>query len=97
VHVLLGAAAVAGPDRAEDHHALLYAKGPLALHALRQELGDQAFFTVFKSLLSSFPMKDASTRDAIAITSLVTKKDYGPWFERYVLGTEWPTDKGKQD
>ena len=43
------------------------------------------------------PMKDATTKDVIAITNLVTKKDYGPWFERYLLGTEWPPpEKGKQ-
>ena len=89
---------VAGEYRFEESHALLYAKGPLVLHALRQEIGDQAFFTVFKSLLSSFPMKDATTKDVIAITNLVTKKDYGPWFERYLLGTEWPPlEKGKND
>jgi hypothetical protein len=89
---------VAGEDHFEESHALLYAKGPLVLHALRQEIGDQAFFTVFKSLLSSFPMKDATTKDAIAITNLVTKKDYKPWFERYLLGSEWPPlEKGKSD
>jgi hypothetical protein len=89
---------VAGEDRGLEYQALLYAKGPLVLHALRLEIGDQAFFTVFKSLLSSFPMKDATTKDVIAITNLVTKKDYGPWFDRYLLGTEWPAlEKGKQD
>jgi aminopeptidase N len=89
--------AVAG-DQFQDYQALLYAKGPLVLHALRQEIGDQAFFTIFKSVVSSFPMKDATTKDVIAITNLVTKKDYGPWFERYLLGPEWPPlEKGKLD
>ena len=82
-----------GDDQFDEYYGLLYAKGPLVLHALRQELGDQAFFTVFKSLLSSFPMKDATTADVIAITGLVTKKDYRPWFERYILGSEWPPEK----
>jgi hypothetical protein len=32
-------------------------------------------------------MKDATTKDVIAITNLVTKKDDTPWFERYLLGS----------
>lgn len=82
-----------GDDRALEHDALMLAKGPLVLHALRLELGDQAFFTTFKSLQSSFPMKEATTADVIAITGLVAKKDYKPWFERYLLGSEWPPEK----
>jgi hypothetical protein len=40
----------------------------------------------------------ATTKDVIAITNLVTKKDYKPWFERYLLGSEWPPlEKGKSD
>jgi hypothetical protein len=89
---------LAGEDKFEEYNALLHGKGPLLLHALRQELGDQAFFTVFKSLVSSFQFKDATTADVIAITKLVAKKDYGPWFERYLLGSEWPSpEKGKSD
>jgi hypothetical protein len=79
-----------GGDEWLDENALLYAKGPLVLHALRLELGDNRFFTVFKSLLRSFPMQDVGTRDVIGLTNHVTQRDYGPWFERYLLGTDWP-------
>lgn len=84
---------IEGPDAYEDQSALLYAKGPLVLRALRRELGDDVFFTVFKSLLRSFPMKDVSTRDVVGLTNFITKKDYAPWFERYMLGSEWPPEK----
>lgn len=81
---------LAGPDAGRDRMALLYAKGPLVLHALRQELGDNAFFTVFKSYLKNFPDKPAQTKHVIGITSVVAKKDFGPWFDRYLLGPGFP-------
>lgn len=84
---------LAGEGAERDRFALLYAKGPLVLHALRQELGDNAFFTVFKSYLKNFADKPAQTKHVIGITSVVAKKDFGPWFERFLLGPEFP--KGK--
>lgn len=82
---------LAGPEAWRDRMALLYAKGPLVLHALRQELGDNAFFTVFKSYLRNFAEKPAQTRHVIGITSVVAKRDFGPWFERYLLGPGFPS------
>lgn len=80
-------------DRAgEDRNGLLYGKGPLVLHALRKELGDDAFFTLFKSFLKSFNFKCAETRHVIGLTNFVTKKDWQPFFDRYLFGTEWPED-----
>jgi hypothetical protein len=74
----------------EDREALLYGKGPLVLHALRAELGDQTFFLILKSYLKSFYFKPAETRHFIGLTNFVTKKDYTDWFNRYLLGTDWP-------
>lgn len=71
-----------------DRRALLYARGPLMLHALRQELGDQAFFSIFKSLVRSFPGKPAGTRDVLTLARLVTGQEQRPFFDRYLFGTE---------
>jgi hypothetical protein len=83
---------LAGIKAAEenDRVALLYGKGPIVLHALRKELGDQVFFTICKSYIKSFAFKPAGTKDFIELTNFVTKKDYTEWFNRYLLGTEWP-------
>lgn len=35
------------------------------------------------------------TEDVIQIASLVTKKDYHDWFDRYIYGTETPPVKIK--
>ena len=74
----------------EDRFGLLYAKGPLVLHALRQELGDNAFFTVLKSFVTNFRFKSGETRHFIGVTNFVAKKEMTPFFDRYLLGTEWP-------
>jgi len=81
---------LSGDSGAEDRAALLYGKGPLVLHALRLQLGDQVFFTILKSFLKSFHFKPAETRHFIGLTGFVTKQDYSDFFNRYLLGTEWP-------
>ena len=81
---------LSGEEAFSDRFGLLYGKGPLMLHALRQELGDQVFFTLLKSFISNFRFKWAETAQFIRITSVIAKKDYQPWFDRYLLGTESP-------
>ena len=80
-----------------DWQALLYAKGPLVLHAIRLELartagsrqeGDRLFFTWLRSYIKNFTFRTAETRHLIGILSQITKRDWQPWFERYVYGTE---------
>jgi hypothetical protein len=86
-------------DAAMDRYYLLYGKGPLVLHALRQELarvlgsqekGDAAFFTWMRAYVKNFTYKPAATRHLVGILNQMTKHDWEPWFERYVLGTETP-------
>jgi hypothetical protein len=77
---------------------LLYAKGPLVLHALRLELqreagkeeGERQFWIALRSYLKSFPFTWAGTTHLVAILEKVTGKPWQPWFERYVYGTEMP-------
>jgi len=70
--------------------ALLYAKGPLVLHALRRELGDEIFHRVLRSYLEEFRYQHIRTRDLIELTNHLTGRDYTNWFDGYVLGTDWP-------
>jgi hypothetical protein len=81
-----------------DWRNLLYAKGPLVLHALRQELGrvggekegDRLFFTWMRAYIKNFTYKMGGTRFLVAILDQITAKQWQPWFERYVYGTEMP-------
>lgn len=80
-----------------DWQALLYAKGPLLLHAIRKELartagsqaeGDRLFLTWLRSYIRNFTYKVGETRHLIGILNQMTKRDWQPWFERYVYGSE---------
>ena len=73
--------------------ALLYNKGPYVLHCLRTEIGDDAFFTVLRGFIRTFDGKPARTEDFIGLLSYVTKKDWHPWFAKYVYGGEMPSPK----
>ena len=69
---------------------LIYDKGACLLAALHRELGDDAFFTFFKSYQKSFRWKFGSTKTVAGLLQYLTKKDYGPFFEEYYWGTAMP-------
>jgi len=92
---------LAGEDEQDfaDRTYLLYNKGPLVLHALRQELarqlgseeqGDRYFQALLRTFLGSFTNQYGETRHLVGILNQMTGKDWQPWFERYVYGTEMP-------
>ncbi|HKI86472.1 MAG TPA: M1 family aminopeptidase, partial [Thermoanaerobaculia bacterium] len=81
---------LSGYNAGRDRFGLLYGKGPLVLDALRKKLGDREFFTVCRSMLTSSPFHHLYTRQFIGLTNLVKQRDLGPWFGKYLLGTDWP-------
>jgi len=80
------------------YRALLYGRGPLVLHKIRQELGkkhgaekgDNLFFAWLRSYIKNFDHKVAETRHLIAILNQVSGEDWQPFFERYIYGVESP-------
>lgn len=86
-------------DAQRDYAYLVYGKGPLVLHALRQELarteggeeqGDRYFFALLRTFLKHVEPGWGETRHLVGILDQITGKDWQPWFERYVYGTETP-------
>ncbi len=83
------------------YRALLYSKGPLVIHALREELkkelgdvkGESAFLTWMRAYAQNFTFKTGETRHLVGILNQITGKDWQPWFELYVFGTEMPKVK----
>jgi hypothetical protein len=78
---------------------LLYGKGPFVLHALRRELvaasgseeeGDRLFFTWVRSYIKNFVNKPGETRNLVRLINQMTGKDWQPWFEQYVYGSDTP-------
>ncbi|MEM1178456.1 MAG: M1 family aminopeptidase, partial [Acidobacteriota bacterium] len=67
---------IVGADLGRNHrYALLYGRGPLVIHAIRQQLqekrgekeGDRLFFTWLRSYIKNFTYKVAETRHLITI------------------------------
>ncbi len=78
-------------DVPRDRAFLVYWKGATVLQSMREQVGDDAFFTVLRSFLRSFEKKQAvTTDDFVGLAGFVTKKDWKPWFERVFYGTEMP-------
>jgi hypothetical protein len=96
---------LAGKDEEKDDRdrtLLLYSRGPVVLHALRQELarqqggaeqGDRFFFALLRSFVKNFQGGYGETRHLVGILNQITGTDWQPWFERYVYGTETPAVK----
>ena len=61
-----------GPDRLFS--ASVYQRGALTLHALRLEIGDEAFFEVMKTFANRFAYSNATTMDFIKISEEVSGK-----------------------
>lgn len=72
---------------------LLYAKGPMLLYSLHQELGDQVFLTWLKSSQTNFRWKFASTSRLFDLLKFITKKDYTTFLDNYFWGLGLPAQK----
>jgi hypothetical protein len=72
---------------------LLYGKGPYVLHALRHDMGDEKFKKMLYFLTTQAAKKPGMkviTEDLILFVNALTGKDYHPWFDKYIYGTEIP-------
>ncbi len=68
----------------------VYDKGPVALHALRAEIGDDAFFTILKQWPATYGGKNASFDDFEAFVNQQTGKDYTAFMDAWFRGTKIP-------
>ena len=67
-----------------------YKRGGLALHALRLELGDDAFFEVLQVYVDRFKYSAASTADFIAVAEEVSQKELDEFFDDWVYSEPVP-------
>ncbi|HMM33181.1 MAG TPA: M1 family aminopeptidase [Thermoanaerobaculia bacterium] len=70
---------------------LLYDRGPLVLAAIHREIGDEAFLTFLSSVQSTLGGRLGTTKRVEEVLEAVTRKDWTPFFDRFVRGTEIPT------
>ncbi|GMU65192.1 MAG: hypothetical protein AMXMBFR36_14660 [Acidobacteriota bacterium] len=92
---------LAGKDDVDfaDRYFTLYARGPLVLHAIREELarmrgsaeeGDRYFAAFLRAIVKNFAFDAPTTRDLEGILDQITKQPWRPFFDRYVYGDETP-------
>lgn len=70
----------------------VYSRGPLAMHALRKEMGDTAFLALLRQWPTTYAGKNASFDDFEAFASTVAGRDLGPFIDAWFRGTTVPTD-----
>ena len=68
----------------------LYARSALVLHALRQEVGDDAFFAILRSFYQTYAYSNVATSDFIALAETVSGQDLDALFEAWLYSDEVP-------
>ena len=68
----------------------VYDKGPIALHALRREIGDDAFFQIIKEWPATYGGKNATFDDFEAFVNEKTGQDYTAFMDAWFRGTTIP-------
>jgi aminopeptidase N len=68
----------------------VYVRGGLTLHALRLEVGDEAFFEILKTYFAMYKNDNATTDDFIAVAEKVSGEDLGEFFDLWLHGEALP-------
>ncbi len=80
-----------GSPRANDlFNGGVYYRGALTIHALRLEIGDEAFFDVLKAYQEKYQDGNASTEDFIAMAEEVSGEQLDDFFEAWLYDEQLP-------
>ncbi len=71
----------------------VYDRGPVALHALRNEIGDDEFFQLLKEWIATFDGKVASFDEFSALASTAAGRDLTPFIDAWFRGTTVPPEE----
>jgi aminopeptidase N len=69
----------------------VYVRGGLTLHALRLEVGDDAFFKILKTYFERYKDGNASTADFIAVAREVSGKNLTGFFDGWLYSEKMPS------
>jgi len=68
----------------------VYQRGSLTLHALRLEVGDEAFFEILRTYTERFAHSNASTEDFISLAEEVSGQPLGVLFDAWLYDETLP-------
>jgi aminopeptidase N len=71
----------------------VYDRGPLALHAVRKEMGDDKFFTLLRQWQDTYKGKNATFDDWEAMASQVAGKDMTGFIDAWFRGKTIPAEQ----
>jgi aminopeptidase N len=77
-------------DRSDD---VTYLRGALVMHALRLEVGEQAFFRALKAFFKSYRGRSASTKDFIDTVERVVGRDLTNFFTAWLSRERVPQSR----
>jgi hypothetical protein len=74
----------------EDYVPIVYSKGPLFFHALRQEVGDETYFAIMREYLRQHKYKIATPESFLKVAESVSGRDLDAIYKQWILGTKRP-------
>jgi len=74
----------------EDYVPIVYGKGPLFFHALRQEVGDETYFAIMREYLRQHKYKIATPESLLKVAESVSGRDLDAIYKQWILGTKRP-------
>jgi aminopeptidase N len=81
---------VADPGRDHIFDGLVYDRGAMAIHVLRQTIGDKAFFQLLKAWPARYRYGNASTKDFVAFAQQIAHKDVSGWAAKWLYSEGKP-------
>jgi len=78
---------------AGEEFTRVYDRGPLALHALRAEIGDDAFFRLLKEWPATYGGKNASFDELEQFVNTLAGRDVMPFMDAWFRGTTVPDEQ----
>ena len=69
----------------------VYLRGGMALQALRNRIGEDAFWTLLRTWASTRAGGNGSVRDFVALAETVSGQDLGSFFDTWLHSTARPT------
>src|SRR5690606_9618835 len=72
------------PGSGELFGRSVYWRGGMTLQALREEIGDDAFFTLLRRWVDEHRHSTAATEDLVALAEEISGQDLGPLFDAWL-------------
>lgn len=78
------------PDPANPFALTVYWRGAMALHALREEIGDEAFFRVLREYVARHAGGNVTTADFVAVAEEIAERDLDALFDAWLYAERTP-------